>query len=63
MLKDLTDDEAEKFLTEHENPRSLQIKYNSAAYHCAQQKPVAKGFKTFEAPAVKKEEGFFSKFF
>ena len=63
MLKDLTDEEAEKFLTEHENPRSLQIKYNSAAYHCAQQQPLAKGFKTFEAPAVKKEEGFFSKFF
>jgi hypothetical protein len=63
MLKDLTDEEVEKFLTEHENPRSLQIKYNGAAYHCAQQQPVDKGFKTFQEPAVKKEEGFFSKFF
>jgi hypothetical protein len=63
MVKDLTDEEAEKFLSEHENPRSLQIKYNSAVYHCAQQKPLDKGFKTFEAVKPKKEEGFFSKFF
>lgn len=63
MVKDLTDEEAEKFLSEHENPRSLQIKYNSAVYHCTQQKPLDKGFKTFEAFKPKKEEGFFSKFF
>ena len=62
MVKDLTDEEAEKFLSEHENPRSLQIKYNSAVYHCTQQ-TAAKGFKTFESPKPKKEEGFFSKFF
>jgi hypothetical protein len=63
MLKDLTDEEAEKFLSEHENPRSLQIKYNAAAFHCEQEQKVAKGFKTFEPTPIKKEEGFFSKFF
>jgi len=64
MMKDLTAQEAEKFLKEHENPRSLQIKYDSAVFHCMQQKTVDKGFKTFEAPPEpKKEEGFFSKFF
>ncbi len=63
MVKDLTDEEAEKFLSEHENPRSLQIKYNSAVYHCTQQKPLDKGFKSFEAIKPKQEEGFFSKFF
>jgi hypothetical protein len=63
MMKDLTAQEAEKFLTEHENPRSLQIKYDSAAYHCTQQKKVDNGFKKFEAPKPKQEEGFFSKLF
>ena len=63
MMKDLTAQEAEKFLKEHENPRSLQIKYNSAVFHCSQQNTVEKGFKTFEAPKPKEKEGFFSKFF
>ena len=63
MMKDLTAQEAEKFLTEHENPRSLQIKYNSAVYHCTQQKTVEKGFKIYDAPKPKREEGFFSRFF
>ena len=63
MMKDLTAQEAEKFLKEHENPRSLQIKYNSAVFHCSQQNTVDKGFKTFEAPKPKEKEGFFSKFF
>jgi hypothetical protein len=63
MMKDLTAQEAEKFLTEHENPRSLQIKYDSAVYHCTQQKTVDKGFKTYDAPKPKQEEGFFSRFF
>ena len=63
MMKDLTAQEAEKFLKEHENPRSLQIKYDSAVYHCTQQKTADKGFKTYEAPKPKQEEGFFSKFF
>ena len=38
MMKDLTAQEAEKFLTEHENPQSLRIKYENAAYHCLQEK-------------------------
>ena len=38
MMKDLTPQEAEKFLTEHENPQSLRIKYENAAYHCLQEK-------------------------
>ncbi len=38
MMKDLTNQEAEKYLNEHENPRSLQIKFDSAAYHCLQEK-------------------------
>jgi len=65
MLKDLTDEEVEKYLDEHENPRSLQIKFNSAAYHCAQQQPIDKGFKTYQAPKAPedKKEGFFSKLF
>lgn len=63
MMKDLTAQEAEKFLTEHENPRSLQIKYDSAVYHCTQQKPVEESFKIYNAPKPKQEEGFFSKFF
>jgi len=63
MMKDLTAQEAEKFLKEHENPRSLQIKYNSAVFHCSQQNTIEKGFKTFEAPKPKEKEGFFSKFF
>ena len=63
MMQDLTAKEAEKFLTEHENPKSLQIKYNAAVYHCTQQSAV-KGFKTFTPkPEPKKEEGFFSKIF
>jgi len=38
MAKTLTPQEAEKFLIEHENPHSLEIKYENAAYHCVQQK-------------------------
>lgn len=38
LMKDLTGQEAEKFLIEHENPQSLKIKYENAAYHCLQEK-------------------------
>lgn len=38
MAKDLTAQEADKFLTEHENPQSLRIRYENAAYHCLQEK-------------------------
>lgn len=37
LMKDLTAKEAEKFLAEHQNPQSLRIKYENAAYHCLQE--------------------------
>ena len=37
LMKDLTAQEAEKFLNEGENPESLVIKYDAAAYHCLQE--------------------------
>lgn len=63
MIKDLTDEEVEKYLGEHENPRSLQIKYNAAVYHCTQPKNLEKGFKSFTPNEPAKKEGFFSKLF
>ncbi len=36
MMKDLTAAEAEKFLGENKNTRSLQIRFDNAAYHCLQ---------------------------
>lgn len=38
IMKDLTDEEAEKYLSEHEHPQSLRIKYEAAAYECLQEK-------------------------
>jgi hypothetical protein len=38
MMKDLTAKEAQKFLKEHKNTQSLQIRFENAAYHCLQQK-------------------------
>lgn len=43
LMKDLTADEAEKFLGEHKNAQSLVIKYENAAYHCLQQNAHPKG--------------------
>ena len=37
LMKDLTAKEAEKFVTEHENPVSLTFKFENAAYHCLQE--------------------------
>lgn len=37
LMKDLTAKEAEKFVEEHENPVSLTLKENAAAYHCLQE--------------------------
>lgn len=37
LMKDLTEQEAEKFLEDEENPESLVIKYDAAAYHCLQE--------------------------
>lgn len=49
LMKDLTAQEAEKFMVEHENTQSLKIKYNAAAYHCMQQNAQHKdpGFVTY----------------
>ena len=38
LAKDLTGEEAKKYLVEHEDPQSLRIKYENAAFHCLQQK-------------------------
>lgn len=38
IMKDLTAQEAEKFINEHEHPQSLRIKYEAAAFHCLQTK-------------------------
>lgn len=43
MMKDLSGDEARKFLKEHENTHSLQIKFDAAAYFCVQNKQQPKG--------------------
>lgn len=47
LMKDLTAQEAEKFMNEHKNAQSLRIKYDNAAYHCLQQQPLPKGPKLF----------------
>ncbi len=38
IMEDLTDEEAKKYLSEHEHPQSLRIKYEAAAYECLQEK-------------------------
>jgi hypothetical protein len=38
LMKDLTAKESELFLVEHKNTQSLRIKFESAAYHCLQEK-------------------------
>ena len=50
LMKGLTADEAEKFLTEHKNTQSLVIKYESAAYHCLQAKSEPKSPNLFGRP-------------
>lgn len=47
MMKNLTADEAEKFLQEHKNTQSLVIKYENAAYHCLQAKQQPKAPQLF----------------
>jgi len=47
LMKDLTADEAKKFITEHKSTQSLVIKYESAAYHCLQEKAQPKEPKLF----------------
>jgi hypothetical protein len=50
MMKDLTAQEAEKFLTEKEHPQSLRIKFDAAAYECLQEKAKTPGPKLFGKP-------------
>jgi hypothetical protein len=50
MMKDLTAQEAEKFLTEKEHPHSLRIKFDAAAYECLQEKAKPPGPKLFGKP-------------
>lgn len=50
LMKDLTAEEAGKFLSEHKNTQSLVIKFESAAYHCLQAKAEPKGPKLFGKP-------------
>jgi hypothetical protein len=40
LMKNLTEQEADKFLEDGENPESLVIKYDAAAYHCLQENAV-----------------------
>lgn len=50
MMKDLTAQEAEKFINEHEHPQSLTIKFEAAAYECLQEKTQPAGPKLFGKP-------------
>ncbi|MSS76459.1 MAG: hypothetical protein EXR90_06255 [Methyloglobulus sp.] len=47
LMKDLTTQEAEKFMGEHEHPQSLRIKFEAAAYECLQEKAQPAGPKLF----------------
>jgi hypothetical protein len=47
IMKDLTDEEAEKFNKEHEHPQSLRIKFEAGAYECLQGKVQPAGPKLF----------------
>lgn len=50
LMKDLTAQEAEKFMGEHEHPQSLRIKFEAAAYECVQEKAHPAGPKLFGKP-------------
>lgn len=43
ISEDLSDVDAEKYLQEHEDTHTLQIKFDAAAYFCLQNKPLPKG--------------------
>jgi hypothetical protein len=47
LMKDLTSQEAEKFMGEHEHPQSLRIKFEAAAYQCLQENAHPAGPKLF----------------
>lgn len=43
IAKDLSEVDAEKYLQEHEDTKTLEIKFDDAAYFCVQAKPLPKG--------------------
>ncbi len=43
ISEDLSDVDAEKYLEDHEDTHTLQIKFDAAAYFCLQNKPLPKG--------------------
>ena len=43
IAEDLSDVDAEKYLQEHEDTQTLEIKFDHAAYFCLQNKPLPKG--------------------
>lgn len=43
LMKDLSAEDAKRFLKEHQNTHSLQIKFDAAAYFCVQNKQQPKG--------------------
>lgn len=47
MMKDLSATDAKKFLKEHQNTHTLQIKFDAAAYFCVQNKQQPKGPQIF----------------
>lgn len=47
LMKDLSADEAKKFLKEHQNAQSLRIKFDAAAYFCLQAKQQPKSPQIF----------------
>jgi len=55
IMKDLTAQEAEKFMGEHEHPQSLRIKFEAAAYECLQEKAHPEGPKLFGKPEAQAE--------
>lgn len=55
MMKDLTAQEAEKFIEEKEHPQSLRIKFEAAAYDCLQEKTKVAGPKLFGKPQAQEQ--------
>lgn len=49
LLQDLSETDAEKFINENKHTRSLQIKYDSAAYYCLQEKQPPQAPKIFQS--------------
>ncbi|WKJ90548.1 hypothetical protein QZJ86_21475 [Methylomonas montana] len=50
IMKDLSEIDAEKYLEDHEDTHTLQIKFDAAAYFCLQNKPQPKGPHLFGKP-------------